>query len=121
MKQITRWYSEVSITSSGSEINILGNVYPNISGLIKNIAITQNSGSATEISVCQIRYESGNSDISNLIYSAVDMTLSSNDVSDSFIDAPFSLYKPASYTDIILYIQPDATGIFTIRLDIEID
>jgi hypothetical protein len=120
---VKRFFRDVTLTSSGTEIGtIMGGDYKwrNVNGLIKQIVAEQTSGTATEISSIQIRYNSGDSTAPNLIYSAATETLTSDVFSDSFIDAPFSLMPPEPHQDIILYLQTNATGVFTIRIDLEL-
>lgn len=121
-KVIKRFLDDITITTAGVELDILGNNYQNsqISGYIQQIVFELKSGSATQLSSIQIRYEAGNSGASNLLYSAGSSTLTSGAFTDSYIAAPFSLMSPDPFQDIILFVTSDATGVFKIRVDLEI-
>lgn len=120
-KIIKRLITGVSITSAGAEIaNIIGPTAFPMNGFVQQIIFQQVSGTATTLPLIQIRYESGNNHSTHLVYSAVSSSLSSSVFSDSEINAPFDLGAPDPYSDLILYAQSDATGVFDIRIDIEV-
>lgn len=122
-KVVKRFFRDVTITSAGLEVGGIIDGDTSLSthsGYIRQLLFEQTSGSATTLDSIEIRYESGNSDSSNLVYNATASALTSNVFSDSYIDAPFSLVAPEPFEDIILFVQTDATGVFTIRVDLEI-
>lgn len=117
MAIIKRTFTEVDIDNLGTEINhVVGN-YSGVSGTIEQVVIYKISGSATTINV-QIRYESDDSTLTNLVYKYDDGEL---DFIDSSIDAPFSLRSPNRQTDLYLYLEPDADCQVNIRIDIRLD
>lgn len=114
---IKRVFRNQVISSAGNEIpDILGSNYRRISGFIEQIVIEQISGAATTVDV-QIRYESGNSGLTDLVYQFTGGTL---DFIDSQIDAPFSLRPPDEADNLFLFIEPDSTATFDIRIDFRI-
>lgn len=121
-KPIKRLFRDITITSSGLEIGDILNASANVntSGFVQQIVFEQTSGSATTLSSIQIRYETGSSAATNLVYSATSSALTDDVFSDSYIAAPFSLGNPEPADSIILFAQSDATGVFDIRVDLEI-
>lgn len=121
-KPIKRIFRDVTITSSGLEIGDILSASSNIntSGLVQQIVFEQTSGTATTLSSIQVRYETGSSAAVSLVYSATDSELTDEIFSDSYIAAPFSLGSPEPAESIILFAQSDATGVFDIRIDLEI-
>lgn len=121
-KVLKRIFESVNIPVEGDELagGIIGSEYKyyRFSGLVQQVIIELVSGAATSIDV-EIRYISGDSSLSNLIYKYTGGTL---DFIDSSISAQFALGGGGTvYDDIYLYINPDAAGIFDIRVDLEID
>ena len=117
----------IDATAAGiEEANILGSGAKRLSGYLRQIVVRQSSGTATVVDL-EIRYESGNSDLENLVYT---QTAGALDFTDSGIDAPFSLLEPGisgggNYSSTLLdrlqlFIQPDAAGTFEVKIDFEI-
>ena len=122
-RPVKRFFRGVTITSAGLEISgiVDTDASPsNTSGFVQQIVFEKISGSTATLSSIQIRYGTGNSNATNLVYEATSSSLTSNVFTDSYIAAPFSLGAPEAYEDIILFAQGDATGVFDIRIDLEI-
>ena len=123
---ITKKYTITSTSSGYEKLKIFGPSPKKLCGYLKQIIIRQSSGTATTLDL-EVRYEPGVSDAENLVYGAVAIDVTSSYI-ESGIDATFSLLQsgisgsPAyTYTDDLqLYIEPDATGTFEIRVDFEI-
>jgi hypothetical protein len=120
MPKITRFFNDISITTSGIEIlDILSGIKNIHNGIIEQIIIQRKSGSATLMNV-EIRYEAGYSGREKLIYLFEDAELPT--FVDSDIHAPFSLSsRKENDGDIHLYILPDANCTVSIRLDINLE
>jgi hypothetical protein len=119
MAVITRFFSDVTAPASGLEIpDILGGV-PNVdSGYVQQIIISATSGGGSTIRV-EVRYEKGDSSRENLIYLYEDGPMP--EFVDSCINGPFSLNSPNPVEDLSLYIEPEVSGTFEIRIDIDLD
>ena len=118
---VKKFFNDTYVLSSGSEVGyILTRDYNKINGYIKQISFSMNSGVATQLSNIEIRYFSGDSNFTNLVYKYTNGTISSSRFVDSNINAPFNLNSVDSEDGLILYVQSDANATFDIRVDLEI-
>jgi len=115
----TRFFS-VTATSAGLEIPDIIEGIPDLSsGYVDQIIIRASSGGGSSIDV-EIRYTPGDSSRENLVYLYESGTLPS--FIDSSIKAPFDLKnKTDTPEDLTLYIEPESSGDFEIRIDFDLD
>jgi hypothetical protein len=119
MAVTSRFFSEVTVGTEGIEIpNLLGGVPDVDSGYLEQVIIRASAGGGSSIRV-EIRYDLGDSSRENLVYLFEDGALPF--FIDSCIKAPFDLKGPNTATDMHLFFQPEAAGVFEIRLDFDID
>ncbi len=118
MSIATRFY-EALATPDGTEISeIIGGTPGCNSGYIKQILIAALSGGGSHITF-QVRYFSNDSMITNLIYLYENAELP--EFAGVNINAPFDLRSKDTPHDLILFLQPELTGFFRIRIDYEFD
>ena len=113
----TKFY-EVFAPFEGIEINNIIGGAARTSGYIRQIFISCLVGGGSFINL-QIRYLPEDSTVVNLICSFSNVELPEYAGTD--IDAPFDLKSKDVLNDIILYLKPEADGVFKIRIDFEFD
>ncbi len=116
-----RVFSNIAVTSAGLELeNLIPRGYSRVDGYLRQIIFFQTSGSATQFDSIEVRYFSNDSSQNNLVYKNTSASISSNQYTDSYIDAPFSIDSVNDDGKLILYLQTDVGGVFDIRVDLEI-
>jgi hypothetical protein len=115
MKIITKHYAAQAATTVGGEVDddIFG---VSLCGKLQQVIVTLDSGAATTIDI-ELRYETGNSDMDMLVYQNTGASLP---VTDSDINAPFTLLDPNLASSLILYLKTNSNSTFNVRLDFEV-
>lgn len=113
----TKFY-EIFAPYEGVEVtNIIGGA-ARTSGYIRQIFISCLVGGGSFINF-QVRYHSEDFSTINLVCSTSNAELP--EYAGLNIDAPFDLKNKYTNEDLILYLKPEADGVFKVRIDFDFD
>jgi hypothetical protein len=116
---VTTKFYEVFAEPTGTQIhNILGGSPSINSGYIKQIFISSINGGGSYMNI-QVRYFEDNTDITNLVLSYDRAELPS--FAGLNLNAPFDLRCANTSDDLILFLSPEESGNFKIRIDFDLD